>query len=103
MSSFANRSPSTCLVRTSISEQTRHANATRCKRPVCQSAQRELNPHFRHGKAVGYRYNMGAIFQYQIVKETLEHPTNLRSVPGLELTLPHYECGVLAAGRLVLR
>lgn len=70
---------------------------------VCRSAQRELNPHFRHGKAVGYRYIMGAIFHDQIVKETLEHPTNLRSVPGLELTLPHYECGVFAAGRLVLR
>ena len=25
-----------------------------------QSAQRELNPRFRHGKAVGYRYIMGA-------------------------------------------
>jgi hypothetical protein len=25
-----------------------------------QSAQRELNPHFRHGKAAGYRYIMGA-------------------------------------------
>ena len=25
-----------------------------------QSAQRESNPHFRHGKAVGYRYIMGA-------------------------------------------
>lgn len=61
------------------------------------SAQRELNPHFRHGKAVGYRYIMGAIFPFQIVKETLEHQVRL------ELTLPHYECGVLAAGRLVLR
>ncbi len=25
-----------------------------------KSAQRELNPHFRHGKAAGYRYIMGA-------------------------------------------
>ncbi len=28
--------------------------------PEGQSTQRELNPHIRHGKAVGYRYIMGA-------------------------------------------
>ena len=27
---------------------------------VAKSAQRELNPHFRHGKAAGSRYIMGA-------------------------------------------
>jgi hypothetical protein len=29
---------------------------------LLKSAQRELNPHFRHGKAVGSRYIMGAIW-----------------------------------------
>ena len=28
-----------------------------------RSAQRELNPHFRHGKAIGYHYIMGAFFK----------------------------------------
>ena len=27
---------------------------------IGQSAQRESNPHVRHGKAIGYRYIMGA-------------------------------------------
>ena len=31
------------------------------------------------------------------LSKTKEHPTNLRSVPGLEPASPHYECGVLAA------
>ena len=35
-----------------------------------QSAQWESNPHFRHGKAAGYRYIMGAkMHHYQIVKD----------------------------------
>ena len=33
------------------------------------SAQRELNPHIRHGKAVGYRYIMGTMIFPQIVNE----------------------------------
>ena len=28
--------------------------------PAAISTQRELNPHFRHGKPAGYRYIMGA-------------------------------------------
>lgn len=39
----------------------KHAEYQAFLRPVSQSAQRELNPHFRHGKAAGYRYIMGAI------------------------------------------
>jgi hypothetical protein len=35
-----------------------------------QSAQRESNPRFRHGKAVGFHYNMGTAFRSRIVKET---------------------------------
>jgi hypothetical protein len=35
-----------------------------------QSAQRESNPHVRHGKAVGCRYIMGTIQRVRIVKET---------------------------------
>ena len=34
-----------------------------------ESAQRELNPHFCHGKAAGYRYIMGALVGSRIVKE----------------------------------
>ena len=58
------------------------------------SAQRESNPHFRHGKAVGYRYIMGTIAVPELSKSR-EHRV------GLEPTSPHYGCGVLAAGRPV--
>ena len=34
-----------------------------------ESAQRELNPHFRLGKAAGCRYIMGAFVVCRIVKE----------------------------------
>jgi hypothetical protein len=34
-----------------------------------KSAQRELNPHFRLGKAIGFRYIMGTVPRRQIVKE----------------------------------
>lgn len=38
--------------------------------PDLQSAQWESNPHFRHGKAAGYRYIMGAkMHHYQTVKD----------------------------------
>ncbi len=38
--------------------------------PDSASAQWESNPHFRHGKAAGYRYIMGAkMHHYQIVKD----------------------------------
>ena len=39
-----------------------------------ESAQRELNPHFRHGKAAGCRYIMGAFVVCRIVKEPLLSP-----------------------------
>ena len=45
-------------------------------RPVAKSAQRELNPHFRHGKAAGCRYIMGAIYVGRIVKDR-EHRAGL--------------------------
>ena len=38
----------------------KHAEYQAFLRPVIKSAQRELNPHFRHGKAAGCRYIMGA-------------------------------------------
>ena len=59
-----------------------------------QSAQRESNPHVRHGKAVGCRYIMGTLADAGLSKRT-EHRV------GLEPTSPHYGCGVLAAGRPV--
>jgi hypothetical protein len=61
-----------------------------------ESAQRESNPHFRHGKAVGCRYIMGADEMNQLSKNFREHRV------GLEPTSPHYGCGVLAAKRPVL-
>jgi hypothetical protein len=63
-----------------------------------KSAQRELNPHFRHGKAVGCRYIMGANVVCRIVKErnSQEHRE------GLEPSSLQYGCSILAAGRLVL-
>jgi hypothetical protein len=61
-----------------------------------RSAQRESNPHFRHGKATGCRYIMGTVHRSQIVKENREHWV------GVEPTSPHYGCGVLAARRPVL-
>ena len=36
--------------------------------PISKSVQWESNPHFRHGKAVGYHYIMDA-FVYSIVKD----------------------------------
>ena len=56
------------------------------------SAQRESNPHFRHGKAAGYRYIMGAWLEAELSK------TKVRSEhrEGLEPSSPHYGCGVLA-------
>src|SRR5262249_32350601 len=55
------------------------------------SAQRESNPHIRPGEAVGYRYIMGTITVPGL-------PKNREHRVGLEPTLPHYGCGVLAAG-----
>ena len=63
--------------------------------PKPNSAQRELNPHFRHGKAAGYRYIMGASNRWPNCQRS-EHRV------GLEPTSPHYGCGILAAGRPVL-
>ena len=59
-----------------------------------KSAQRELNPRFRLGKAAGCHYIMGAICLGWIVKDQ-EHRA------GLEPASPHYGCGILAAGRPV--
>ena len=43
---------------------------------LAESAQRELNPHFRHGKAAGCRYIMGAFWWGRIVKDR-EHREGL--------------------------
>ena len=73
----------------------KHAEYQAFLRPALKSAQRELNPHFRHGKATGCRYIMGANVVCRIVKQQ-EHRE------GLEPSSPHYGCGILAAGRPVL-
>ena len=62
--------------------------------PETKSAQRESNPHIRHGKAVGCRYIMGTCCVCQIVKDQ-EHRV------GVEPTSPPHECGVLATRRPV--
>ena len=59
-----------------------------------KSAQRESNPHVRHGEAVGYRYIMGTIAVPELSKSR-EHRV------GLEPTSPPYESGVFAARRPV--
>jgi hypothetical protein len=58
------------------------------------SAQRESNPHVRHGEAVGYRYIMGT-FAAPRLSKSREHRV------GVEPTSPPYEGGVFAAGRPV--
>ena len=58
------------------------------------SAQRESNPHVRHGKAVGCRYIMGTI-AVSALSKSREHRV------GVEPTSPPYEGGVFAAGRPV--
>src|SRR5207245_2903153 len=60
-----------------------------------RSAQPELNRRVLHGEQVGYRYIMGALQTNRIVKEP-EHRA------GVEPALPHYGCGVVAAGPPVL-
>ncbi len=62
---------------------------------IIKSAQRESNPHFRHGKAAGCRYIMGASESLVELSKNQEHRA------GLEPTSPHYGCGILAAGRPV--
>jgi hypothetical protein len=50
-----------------------------------------LNPHFRHGKAAGYRYIMGAdLHHYQIVKDQ-----NQEHRAGIEPASPRYDGGIL--------
>jgi hypothetical protein len=61
------------------------------------SAQRESNPHFRHGKAAGCRYIMGAFQHDQIVNEQVgpeglePSPSRLRAGHAAANTLiPHF-------------
>ena len=44
-----------------------------------ESAQRELNPHFRHGEAAGCHYIMGAKSPDRIVKEQVSSPGRTRT------------------------
>ena len=45
-------------------------NSSFIRHPQTKSAQWESNPHVRHGKAIGYRYIMGA-FVYHPIQEHL--------------------------------
>ena len=49
-----------------------------------QSAQRESNPHFRHGEAAGYRYIMGTIAVPELSKRA--ESTGWDSNPRRRLT-----------------
>jgi hypothetical protein len=71
------------------------AHATPVSMPT--SAQRESNPHVRHGKAVGYRYIMGTDSPTPNCQRNRGHRV------GFEPTSPRYGRGILAAGRPVLR
>ena len=51
-----------------------------------KSAQRELNPHIRHGKAVGYRYIMGADRITRLSKIKLLQSTGWDSNPRCRIT-----------------
>jgi hypothetical protein len=53
---------------TRFSDSSSRLQPKACSLPA--SAQWESNPHFRHGKAAGYRYIMGAKLHHnQIVKD----------------------------------
>ena len=49
-----------------------------------KSAQRELNPHFCHGKAAGYRYIMGALWCAELSK--INESTRRDSNPRCRIT-----------------
>ena len=51
--------------------------------PLIKSTQRELNPHFRHGKAAGYRYIMGA---FELSKLSKIRSTGRDSNPRRRIT-----------------
>jgi hypothetical protein len=65
-----------------------------------KSAQRELNPHFRHGKATGCRYIIGAKWcaELSMNKSTGRDSNSRRRRPSCA-RCPG--CGILAAGRPV--
>ena len=54
----------------------RNTRDTRLPHVLIKSAQRESNPHFRHGKAIGYRYIMGAFVGFELskIKGAPDHP-----------------------------
>ena len=57
--------------------------------PSRPSAQRESNPHFRHGKAAGCRYIMGTLHRHRIVKEIERAPGGTRThVAALRVRCP---------------
>ena len=50
-----------------------------------QSAQRESNPRFRHGKAAGYLYIMGACVAAELSKTKSTDPGLARGVAALRV------------------
>ena len=52
------------------------------------SAQRESNPHVRHGKAVGYRYIMGTITVTELTKSrhaASRHPEPMKMMAQVRM------------------
>src|SRR5688572_13585271 len=66
-----------------------------------KSTRRELNPHLRRGIAVRCRYITGAHRRAELSKPACAQNSEHRA--RLELALPHYGCGVVAAGPPVRR
>ena len=56
--------------RTSVLVLPGHAGYQASPRPETQSTQWESNPRFRHGKAAGYRYIMGAWLEAKLSKSS---------------------------------
>ena len=82
-------------IRTSDLVLPKHAEYQAFPHPEIECAQWESNPHFRHGKAAGCHYIMGACLTVGLSKIEGHRA-------GLEPAFPLYESGVLAARRPVL-
>ena len=67
-----------------------------------QSAQRESNPHVRHGKAAGIRYIMGAFIRVELSKNELQSTgwdsNPRRRITGAESSPLDHQCILSGTG-----
>ena len=77
-----------------------HAEYQAFPRPEIQSAQRESNPHFRHGKAAGCRYIMGAWLEAELskIKSTGRDSNPRRRITGAVSSPLDDQCLLLSVG-----